>query len=280
MEKSKPCTCGGANKKCYRCSGTGVIYPTIQAPPYRVAKRKSRAVDLLPLVRKYGSESDRKAAEARTLAYMITCDRCRYRGLPEEVRQHKTIAHPEKPEITTRLDAAHVAIWHVREEQKAPHSKAVSREQRTRKSRKLARFYSDQQPRGDEKLRGQAIASGLIKPAISKAAPAKAASEDKIKRRSICCPLCRATMKRINLEKPLARVHHSTGKGQQKPKVGTLEEDHAESYARFPELLDHFNDLQIVDEREAHRQMGFVIKENGRYGSHPLHDRFDDESEP
>jgi hypothetical protein len=37
--------------------------------------------------------------------------------------------------------------------------------------------------------------------------------------------------------------------------------------------------VQNVDEWEAHRQMGFVVRENGRYGSHPLHDRFDDESD-
>ena len=47
--------------------------------------------------------------------------------------------------------------------------------------------------------------------------------------------------------------------------------------SKAPAAVD---DLQIIDQREAHRQMGFVVRENGRYGSHPLHDRFDDESEP
>ena len=34
------------------------------------------------------------------------------------------------------------------------------------------------------------------------------------------------------------------------------------------------------DTLEAHRNMGFVIREHGRYGSHPLHDKHDDESMP
>jgi hypothetical protein len=34
------------------------------------------------------------------------------------------------------------------------------------------------------------------------------------------------------------------------------------------------------DTLEAHRYMGFVIRERGRYGSHPLHDKHYDESMP
>jgi hypothetical protein len=37
---------------------------------------------------------------------------------------------------------------------------------------------------------------------------------------------------------------------------------------------------QTIDYMDANRGMGFFARENGRYGSHPLHDRFDDESGP
>jgi hypothetical protein len=37
---------------------------------------------------------------------------------------------------------------------------------------------------------------------------------------------------------------------------------------------------QVTDRMEPNRGMGFFARENGRFGSHPLHDRFDDESGP
>jgi hypothetical protein len=38
--------------------------------------------------------------------------------------------------------------------------------------------------------------------------------------------------------------------------------------------------VKDFDDRDANRHVGFVIRENGKYGSHPLHDRFDDDSTP
>lgn len=38
--------------------------------------------------------------------------------------------------------------------------------------------------------------------------------------------------------------------------------------------------LQTTDRMDANLGMGFFARENGRYGSHPIHDRFDDDSNP
>jgi hypothetical protein len=37
---------------------------------------------------------------------------------------------------------------------------------------------------------------------------------------------------------------------------------------------------QTIDRMDATRGMGFFARENGRFGSHPIHDGFDDESGP
>ena len=41
----------------------------------------------------------------------------------------------------------------------------------------------------------------------------------------------------------------------------------------FADIIDHRDGLDAT--AETHRR-----RENGRFGSHPIHDRFDDESEP
>jgi hypothetical protein len=53
------------------------------------------------------------------------------------------------------------------------------------------------------------------------------------------------------------------------------------SYPSGADFSEHYRE-SIADEdvREAHRNMGFPARETGRYGSHALHDQYDDEAMP
>lgn len=212
---------------------------------------------------------------------MIGCDRCHFRGLPEEVREHKRTAHSERQNggIPQLIDV-HLPI---RRDQ-----------QYTKPERQKARPKPVRKP-ADSRERNQTIARGSIKSAVGakrvtiKAIPKAEADRQKAmlavpipgRKKSVRCSRCQAAMKATNFVKHLARVH-GVG-GRQLNKNARKNPDRpveARDSVRILELGGHRDDLQIMDKREAHRQMGFVVRENGRYGSHPLHDRFDDESEP
>jgi len=292
LEESRPCTCGGGNDNCYHCWGTGVIQRKLEPPPFRRRKKKSKQVDVSPLIRKFGSEKAKQAAKADVLAYMISCDLCHYRGLPDEVRQHKKTDHPERQAASIpKLIDTHSSERQRRRNPESRHHKAdpLPAEPRTR---------NHENPSGqiwrDDRYRAEAIARGLIKPAstprptsvkVVSGAEAErmakpATAPIKARKKSVRCPLCHNTMGATKFAKHLKEKHGVDGSrfksAGRKPDSGRRERNSSP----VTESFDHANELQIVDEREAHRHMGFVVRENGRYGSHPLHDRFDDESEP
>jgi hypothetical protein len=107
------------------------------------------------------------------------------------------------------------------------------------------------------------------------------------------CPSCRAKVKPNRLEKHLRRVHGATGttSGTQAsaPKLetprrlcGTQPGSQNIRSALPAEYTnkDVFDQTVGIDRRDRTRNIGYVARENGRYGSHPLHDGFDDEAGP
>lgn len=295
MEESRPCTCGGSNENCYRCSGTGILHSSPEPSRYRPLPRKRRPADVSALIRKFGSPTARKMAEASVLAYMVRCDRCGFRGLPEEVQEHKRTAHSEKPTVCSAgLIDVHKPERHTRLDRNALRGKAVFRGPASPESPKASRRSPAGQSGSVTKYRMEAIARGLIKPANpQQKGPVKSASKAEVdslkpvaipikgRHQRVRCSRCHAAMKAESFAKHIARVHGLGGR--QQPKTTGTKRRHGRREKppmHVVEPLDPQQDLQIADQREAHRQMGFVVRENGRYGSHPLHDRFDDESEP
>lgn len=68
-------------------------------------------------------------------------------------------------------------------------------------------------------------------------------------------------------------VRNSGGQTQRKKETVQISNPHEDLIEAMPQEL-------VMDRMEANRGMGFFARENGRFGSHPLHDRFDDESGP
>jgi hypothetical protein len=230
VEESRPCTCGGSNENCYRCSGTGIIQRRVNVVQPSSPTRQRKGFDLSGLLRRFGTKKAKQAAERSAASRMIQCDRCKFRGLPEEVKSHAQKAHATKES----LDRPGI----------------IDR-------------YSTRKRHGN----------GRKTPT-----PVLAASSRK---HLIACPICRSNVKATRFRKHLSKVHgHTVGPVPPSRSRKSRRKQAARHISRTPSAPVPADDLQIIDQREAHRQMGFVVRENGRYGSHPLHDRFDDESEP
>ena len=100
----------------------------------------------------------------------------------------------------------------------------------------------------------------------------KAAKETSIKPATFC-PKCSCAVSKSNLEKHLRRVHNV-----QSPIKVIFSKRTTQSNPTETRNMSASFSYEKEDIREANRLMGFAARENGRFGSHPLHDRFDDES--
>lgn len=234
--ESRPCSCGGSNENCYKCSGIGFIHGSEEGASVSIPIRRRTAFDLSGLLRRFGLRKAQKTAERQAAKLLIKCDRCGFRALPNELALHKETAHQKAPA--------------------RPPSSAIS---------------VPSQPGGGNKPRrpDEKFSSNRQQHVVPSS------------NRSAVCPICRSRMKPTNLKKHLRKVHkHLAGPVPFSLSRKSKRSQVTQQRDRRFESSREKNDWQIVDEREAHRQMGFVARENGRYGSHPLHDRFDDESEP
>lgn len=104
------------------------------------------------------------------------------------------------------------------------------------------------------------------------------------------CLWCPATVKSSNLNRHMKKVHgqdsrpfekshrrennrdHNLGSANKIVNATVLPADHSSK--------DVFEQTVSIDRRDRTRGYGQAFRENGRFGSHPMHDGFDDESGP
>jgi len=106
------------------------------------------------------------------------------------------------------------------------------------------------------------------------------------------CPVCRSNVRPQRLYNHLRKVHHwktsdaaavaprTTVNGGRKPKSAPSSRSIRPSVppqSVFGEKLRRAQ-MRSVDAFDASRNFGFAAREGSRFGSHPLHDAYDDES--
>lgn len=246
---SKFCSCSGANENCFRCGGLGTYELAAGPnPPPRPKKKNPPNTSRQPV----GQFLREKPKPANVNE--VKCGRCIFRGSPEEVKTHREKFH--------RREFAGIFFP------------------------EFSRFTRVPCPQCGQKIR-----ASKLKRHLRKAHTARAEVTGSTTKRSpifVSCPKCSCRVLQPNLEKHLRRVHdigwaaYAAGTDRtgrklagsglpQRPKksVTLARSDHeASASPRY----------ETEDLRDANRLMGFPARENGRYGSHPLHDRFDDES--
>lgn len=97
----------------------------------------------------------------------------------------------------------------------------------------------------------------------------------------VACPQCRAIVRRDRLSRHVRKVHRRRGKGRSSLRAGDAR---AKVSRAFPQTT-HQQILGATDDVQS-RRMDYTrpyahpYREHGRFGSHPSHDGFDDQSGP
>lgn len=203
------CRCNGEVENCSRCAGIGTYIPYSPEQVTRSGKRQSSLGGLDPL------------------AYRAVCDRCSFRGSPEEMREHRLTKHSGSENLIRFI---------ARTKKSKPSKKSKRQQSRSGGHAGNTREDSHRQCEG-KKLRAELIAAGIIIPS-----EVKKGKRTKVQKLS---------GKRSNGERVSVKT---TSRG--------------------------YRTFEGEDLKDATRGMGFFSRENGRIGSHPLHDRFDDEGHP
>jgi hypothetical protein len=118
-------------------------------------------------------------------------------------------------------------------------------------------------------------------PAESCAAPDVSGRSVLLSSNSECftrCARCGAPVKQKNIKSHVLRIHNSRSE-----RITKFEG--AGSSGRRPALRDDvfkeaFAQVNSLERRDKTRPYAHAFRENGRFGSHPIHDGFDDESGP
>ena len=257
------CSCGGENEHCIYCGGLGEVKRRkTSLPTIRARKSKREDTNLLPLLGKLGAPTERAEAKAESATSgrvpSVNCRRCSFVGTRDQLYKHIRDHHPAIPDepMPTLREGMHCPLC------EAPVRRAEF-------ELHLRNVHST-----DWNALERMIHSGLK----SLYRPP--------------CSLCECKPSFVDMYLHFDVKHHISESNLRKllssgvsanPRRKRSQTGRVEN----PESLNHRRsagpvvaELNREDTLEAHRQMGFVIRENGRYGSHPLHDRHDDESIP
>jgi hypothetical protein len=298
VTKELPCKCGGSNENCATCFGLGTYMPRsgssfvgvkthikpknselvkrnvaevfarLIASPISIEPRPKKARAGVPTKNaKRIPQSKRPAAPNDT----VMCRHCNQRMRKGSLDNHYRRKHAD-------VRGAHPL--------RAPRKEVgIPNESRNELSISFARQ--------------RAIDDGLIRPGFSSNFPTVgndlgSTLENSSLEISLTIPPSGLTIEEARLQPFVRRVqgmtpilkvgspssvtNNSKQKSRRKASKAVEPDTSSRSVERgwFRATASRFEQSQ--DRREAHLQMGFPARENGRYGSHPLHDRFDDES--
>lgn len=239
------------------------------------------------------------------------CNICGFEGSKLTIRSHKALAHPSAALPTAKIVQGNEAVRPSLADQlrqvSPPPGKTSAAPQPQKSPANSVIIPSP--PRGETIIRRESIASGFIKPATKPIigrpalpnAPAQLPPKLTVwaapSSLYFICPLCQGRVLKTRLNKHLKKAHSRVPRAQlakaqtklARPNPKSPRQAASKNSASHPEeqgiraTVKFVSDLpswQRHDEMDANRGMGHFARDNGRFGSHALHDRFDDESAP
>jgi hypothetical protein len=252
---SESCTCGGSNENCYICFGSG----TRQRYEFRPAPLRLRELN---------RSFSRATSEAQR---MLNGERPQYFGFH---------VIPESPRHAGQRSRIGLKTSVRRQVSRSAVQRTIKPQTNRRASEKEMSKANGTGPRelqAPTYTRMAAIRRGLIKPM---------GRTPNLIEGFATCSLCKTQVKTTNLPKHVRKVHPGIHATRPLSSSSSRDEEIRSRNKKVIEVLGPSQEIisqhqfHTIDLREAHRHMGFFARDNGRFGSHPLHDRFDDESEP
>ena len=268
MGKKVDCSCGGSNENCVHCGGLGeyTIGSVGGTKRQRTKKQKQNpSLDLLPLVGKFGDPKQKNDAQIKMAVRLgggqeVVCPhrQCDFRGSRDELSRHLRSKHSDSERPLDGKDNQPECIEWMR----CPLCEAH-----------LHRGGFILHLKLNHKTTWEAVEQFACNASVGSShsvAPPHCSVE---------CTLCGKTIPIEDVELHLD-LQHATDTAHLSKLLVTREHKLAVQFnEQQPQFLGVAERNQ-QDTLEAHRYMGFVIREHGRFGSHPLHDKHDDESIP
>jgi hypothetical protein len=284
-----PCPCGGANENCIRCAGLGEYSPhgggkyfplnahqiSLRGKGKKKQKKEEKGPDILPLLAKSGSPREKARAQnklaARSALQQVSCRICEFRGSRDELYRHMESKHSSAAGRPKALNPADIVLIeymrcplcedHIHRTEFEAHLRARHRTDWGT----VEQFVQGAQPKNP-------LARPAVKPIICTFCEQKVPPQD--------IDLHLDLQHQTNMGILLKLLSTGTGAAKNSSVRARAEREKEIRDATQRSKSKGVAELSGQDTLEAHRYMGFVVRENGRYGSHPLHDKHDDESKP
>jgi hypothetical protein len=259
---SNECSCGGANENCFHCYGTGII---------RDRGRPALASNRINEPPKKSEESRTNGAPSITVRKQC-CSKCSFHGTPHQLKSHELQVHTAKQADCPCCSFVGTESQ-VREHQRSCRSalaiRHISRRDISR-SRKRSTLYQC-----DECLFRGSLA--IVKSHVR-------FDHHRQPTHSVC-PVCNVDLKRNRLETHVRKAHglDNVPPSPSSPKRLTVGfhsvSKRKKPVARKSELVTR-EDRRAEQKLDHTRPYAHAYREHGKFGSHPVHDGFDDESRP
>ncbi len=247
MTKQGPCSCGGSNENCARCYGRGFIERgnNLASRPSKAKRKKGTitASSLLDLPRNPSAESvSPMHSRATTGRSMKSCPLCKNQVREDRLQRHVTSRCPARPGHTPRLSSRRKTTISLRDIQLFVKCPACGVDVPS-----------------DQFTKHRALAHGRV------------GQSRRTEQTPVASPLRR----------PHAQSVGEGGKMKRKPaaKEGRSREDFQTESRREKGELE-VERPSWWDNLDSTKNHGYPAREEGRYGSYPSHDGFDDESKP
>jgi hypothetical protein len=285
---SRSCVCGGSNENCRFCGGLGTIPDTLataligrlqrleseQRPvgsPKVRRKLVSHRLRPKPMTSRAKAALRRERIPARPAANLVPCPKgCGASLNPRNVSRHLNKVHiivsaalQQTPNLTpTRPTPTKVASKYGL----CPACKASVRVDRI--ERHMAKVHKKLALR-PQIANVHSVApityQQAVKPAQKPPTPKQAEREYKF------CPICKARIRDTRIRKHMTKAH-----------LGRVVRPHVAVVRSSKDPLRQSTSLVAARDKnlDATKLYAHPFRERGRYGSHPSHDGFDDESSP
>lgn len=251
---SNECSCRGENENCFHCYGTGVI------------RDRGR-----PAVATSGDESSKKSERSRTYSrssvatFRQPCSKCSFHGTPDQLKIHDFEAHTPK-----LVDCAFCSF--------------VGTDSQLKDHQNLCRAASAARK---IKRKKSALYQCDACPFTGSLAVVKSHTQFDHNRRQThtVCPICHAGIRTNRLEKHVRKAHGLSTVLPSPIPLKTLTvgfhrvSKQKKPVARNSELVTQ-EDRRAEQKLDHARPYAHAYREQGKFGSHPVHDGFDDESKP
>jgi hypothetical protein len=241
----KPCSCAGSNPNCSKCGGLGSYLPRTEFPMIKRTGRRRQGIA--------SPTSSRRSIGHRAVPAPKVKSPKDSASQPLSDTSNRTMTCPlcelrlERAEFLSHLESVHRTTWKLAEKSldDAYHGTAFTFQTYANEKRKLR----------------------------------------------IVCPFCQSPFSQGKIGQHLESAHQigpirfvkelpQSKQSKRSLRSAPSPMQKVESPPKSADVAHRVSQTGSEDSQDANRYIGFFARENGRYGSHPLHDRYDDESVP